>query len=137
MKKIIVLFLSVLFLLPFTGRVLAQEKPKTKITTVKHKGENMLFTLTSSKPFIFGSNKYYLHVGDKSFTRNEQSKSNGRGRMTFIIPTNEFNTLKDGEAIYLTYGRPSNDDMSLEEMSKDNNTRCWSLGKFSRSLLTK
>ena len=137
MKYITALFFSLVILLPFPGKSFAQEKAKTKIAHVKQKDDLVLFSLTSSKPFIFGNNKYYLHIGDKEFTRNEQSKSNGEGRMTFLIPADDFNTLNENAPIYLTYGVVSRDGTNMEEMSKVNFVQCWSLGKFSRKLLTK
>jgi hypothetical protein len=136
MRNIIVMFFSLVILMPFSGNALAQEKAKTKIAHVKQKGEDVLFTLSSSKPFIFGSNKYYLHIGDKEFTRNEQTKKNGMGYMTFIIPQVDFNSLPEGGSIYLTYGRVSQDE-AMEELSKENYVQCWSLGKFSQALLTR
>ncbi len=139
MKNITTLLLSIVLLMPFSGSVKAQDKARTRIVQVKQKGDIVLFTLSSSKPFIFGSNRYYLRIGDKSFTRNEQSHTNGKGRMTFLIPKGDFNRLNESAAIYLTYGNISEDDASsLEELGKaDDFLRCWSLGKFSRKLLTK
>ena len=138
MKKITALFFSLAMLVSFTGSAIAQEKARTKIAHVRQKEQLVLFTLTSSKPFIFGSNKYYLYIGDHEFTRNEQSKSNGKGRMTFLIPTDDFNKLTDGASIYLTYGRLTSDGgMSMAEMSRENFVQCWSLGKFSKTMLGK
>ena len=138
MKNITTLLLSLVLIMPFSGKALATEKAKTKIANVKQKGELVLFTLTSSKPFIFGGNKYYLHIGDKAFTRCEQSKSNGKGRITFLIPEGDFTALRDGASIYLTYGNPSVEDgATYEELSKANGAKCWSLGKFNRAMLSK
>ena len=137
MKNITALLFSLVFLLPFSNKAVAQEKARIKIAHVKQKAETILFTLSASKPFIFGSNKYYLHIGDKDFTRNEQSKNNGKGRMTFFIPVDDFNKFPVGDEIYLTYGKLSGDGMSMEAMSKENFVQCWSLGKFSKTLLAK
>ena len=138
MKNIFTLLLSIVLLCP-TGNVMAQNKARTKIASVRQKGDVVLFTLNSSKPFIFGSNRYYLRIGDKAFTRNEQSHANGKGRITFFIPKGDFNKLQDASNIYLTYGNVAEDDAgSLEELSKDEEfLKCWSLGKFTKTLLKK
>src|ERR1039457_5440086 len=133
MKKITALFFTLAIMLFFTGNTVAQEKAKTEITTVKQKGETVHFTLTSSKPFIFGNNRYVLYIGEKEFFRLEQSKKNGKGYMTFYIPIQDFNNLREGDGIYLSYGTVDTGDENLEEVAKG--CRCWSLGKFSKSLL--
>ena len=105
---------------------------------MKRKGDLVQFSLTSSRPFIFGSNKYYLHVGDKEFTRAEQSKSNGKGRLTFLIPADDYRRLKEGAGVFLTYGNlGADDEQAYEELIKECSTKCWSLGKFSKTMLTK
>lgn len=137
MKNIITLAFSLFVLLPLSGKIFAQEKARTKIAHVKQKDETILFTLSSSRPFIFGNNRYILHIGNNDFFRNKQSKNNGKGIMTFMIPATDFNALQEGTAIYLTYGQPTTDNSELEELSKNSDTPCWSLGKFSKTLLTK
>ncbi|MFI5195795.1 MAG: hypothetical protein ACHQD8_01780 [Chitinophagales bacterium] len=136
MRKIIIIFFSMAIMLFFSGYAIAQEKPKTETTSVKQKDETVRFSLTSSKPFIFGSNRYVLYIGNKEFTRNEQSHKNGKGYMTFLIPADDFNSLQEGAGIYLTYGQVNVEEADMNEMSK-NSRRCWSLGQFSKNLLTK
>jgi hypothetical protein len=136
MKKIFVLIISMVMVF-FAGKTNAQEKSIIKIASIKQAGEMVDFTLTSSKPFIFGGNRYMLFVGDKDFTRYEQSHHDGRGTITFFIPKEDFNNLKEGAAIYLSYGRVSKAGaQNMEETSKQSR-RCWSLGKFSQKLQTK
>ena len=138
MKKIATLLFCILLVMSVSHKAFATEKPKTRISYVKQKGDLVRFSLTSSKPFIFGSNKYYLHIGDKEFTRAEQSKSNGKGRLTFLIPSTDFKALKDGNAIYLTYGDPGvADEAGFEELCKAGSPKCWSLGTFNKSMLSK
>lgn len=136
MRKTIIAFFSIVIMLFFSGNVIAQEKAKTQITSVKQKSEIIRFSLTSSKPFIFGSNKYILYIGNKEFTRNEQSHKNGKGYMTFLVPADDFDRLQDGSNIYLTYGEVSVEEVDMDAMS-NSSRRCWSLGKFSKNLLTK
>src|SRR6478735_8648483 len=133
MKKISFLSALVLALL-FSANVFAQ-KAVTKVSSVKQKGSEINFNLVSSKKFIFGSNRYELHIGDKEFVRNTQSEKAGKGYMTFLLSSEEFSALKDDADIYLTYGHvKSTQDMN--QIAKQS-PRCWSLGKFNRSLLTK
>ncbi len=137
MKRISVLILGITLVLSFSGKAFAQEKIVKSIATVKADGEFIDFTLTSPKPFIFGNNRYILHIGKTDFYRNKQSFDHDRrGSMTFFIPVADFNALQDSAAIYLTYGQPSTDNNDLEELSKAD-VPVWSLGKFSKTLLSK
>jgi hypothetical protein len=133
MKKIFVLFFSLVIVAFFSGNAVAQEKAKTEITTVKQKGTTVRVSLASSKPFIFGSNRYILYIGNKSFMLNEQSHKNGKGYMTFLIPADEFKTLGEGANMYLSYGPVNVEEQDMEQLAKGR--RCWSIGKFSKSLL--
>ena len=138
MKNITTLLLSIVMLLTFSAKVMAQEKAKVKVAHMKQKGGEVLFTVNAARPFIFGGNKYYLHIGNKAFTRNVQSKPNGKGQMTFFIPQDDYKGLQDGAGVYLTYGELVRDgSVSLEELSKEYRTKCWSLGKFDKSSLAK
>ena len=137
MKNISTLFFGLAILLSLSGNVFAQQKMAKSIATVKEDGEFIDFNLSSPKPFIFGNNRYILHIGSADFYRNKQTINSDRtGSMTFFIPAGDFNALKEGAAIYLTYGQPSTDNNDLEELSKAD-APCWSLGKFSKTLLSK
>jgi hypothetical protein len=136
MKKIIIVFFSLVIALFYSGNIVAQEKPKTKISSVKQKDGTVRFSLTSSRPFIFGSNRYILHIGNSDFMRNEQSHKNGKGYMTFLVPSGDLNNIRDGAHIYLTYGQVDIEETDMDELSK-NSRRCWSLGYYSKDLLTK
>jgi hypothetical protein len=57
--------------------------------------------------------------------------------MTFLIPEDDFNALEEGADIYLTYGKISTDGKDKDAMSKADFIPFWSLGKFSKTLLTK
>jgi len=137
MKKIAVIFFSLAALLfVATGQTQAQEKAITEITTVKQKGETILVTLTSSKPFIFANNRYALYIGEREFTKYDQKKENDKGILTFVIPADEYNIFRDGDNIYLSYGTINVAETDMEAYAKQSR-RCWSLGKFSSSMLTK
>jgi len=137
MKYINTLFLGIALVLSFCGGVFAQEKIAKSVASVKEHGDFVDFNLTSPRPFIFGNNQYILHIGKSDFYRNKQTINRDRtGSMTFFIPADAFSLLKEGAAIYLTYGQPSDDNDDLEELSRAD-VPCWSLGKFSKGMLTK
>ena len=137
MKKIFTLFLGGMLALLCTGTVLAQTKAVTRIVSVKQKENDVNFNLSSSKPFIFGSNRYELHIGTSEFFRNTQSVKDGKGSMTFFIPAEAYNNLQEGSEIFLCYGHMAKGDkVNMEQLSKVSN-KCWQLGKFSRKMLTK
>ncbi len=139
MKKYIILLISSLLVLFSTINTNAQEKAKTKIAHVKLKNDKVRFTLTSSKPFIYASNRYILYIGDKEFSLYEQSSSNGKGTLTFLIPKTDFDILQDGKNVYLSYGEilKENTVQTLAELSKESYMKCWALGKFNKKLLSK
>lgn len=135
----LLLYCAMTFAIPQVAA--AYEKARTKVSSVKQKGDNVAFTLTSSKKFYFGANDYILYIGDKRFDENKNLSTNGKGVMTFFIPNEDFGKLVDGADIYLTYGHLTNDEEheseQLEDFNKQNNKRVWSLGKFSAKMLTK
>jgi hypothetical protein len=138
MKKITALFFSVVLLFSLPGSAKPQVRPNTAISSVKQNGNIVDFTLTSAKPFIFGSNRYILTIGDKTFYLNKQWAAQGKGTLVFFIPADDFNKLTEGSAIYLTYGdMPGNSSAQEKEAMAKENGRCWPLGNFSKALLTK
>jgi hypothetical protein len=137
MKNRIVLFLGLCLLIFSAGDSVAQQKVRTELTSVKQKGKDIDFTITSSKPFIFGSNRYVFHVADKKFFLHRQFKENGKGVMVFFVPADDFEGLREGAGMFLTYGDGANNEHDLEHANKMNPVRCASLGKFSKQLLTK
>jgi len=129
----LLLALTIAFLNPLKSQ--AQSKAKIEISTIKQKGETVKVTVSSSKPFIFGSNKYILHIGDKICSHYEQTKKEGKGYLAFLVPSSEYKALTNGANIYLTYGHVD-EDANLEALSKQN-ARCWALGTFNKVPLTK
>lgn len=134
MKKIFTLFFSIAIVMLFSGGVMAQDKPKTELTSVKQKSGTVHFNLTSSKPFIFGSNRYVLYVGTKEIFLHEQGQNNGKGYISFFMDRADFDKLIDGSWIYLTYGDVEVANTDMSELAKES-PRCWSLGVFQKSLL--
>jgi hypothetical protein len=134
MHKPVLLFLSFLLFFFTPGYLTAGEKATVKVSSVKQKGEEVHFAVSSTKPFIFGSNQYVLYIGGKEFTRMEQSNGEDKRVMTFVISKAEFRAIKEGAKMYLSYGRVEDTDM--EKYAKQS-MKCWKLGTFSKKLLKK
>ena len=137
MLKLNALIISAIILLSWSIPGFSQEKANITIAGVKEKGGEVHFSLKASRPFIFGNNRYILHIGTSDFTRNEQSTHEGKGDMIFFIPAAEYRSLQEDAPMYLTYGTLRVNADNLQAVSKENYTPCWSLGKFTTSLLTK
>ncbi len=129
--------MSLLFSFSFLAEAIGQEKPRMEIGPVKENSKKIYFTLTSSKPFIVGDNVYVLHIGGKAFWLYDQSGESDKKTITFFIPENDFNGFGPGSSIYLTYGNRSMEEEEMKEMSTLEYGQCWSLGQFSKTLLTK
>jgi hypothetical protein len=134
MHKPVVLFLSFLLFLFTPGFLAASEKATVKIASVRQKGEEIHIALSSSKPFIFGSNQYVLYIGSKEFTRLEQTNDEDKRTISFVISKAEYRSLKEGAKMFLSYGRV--DDTDMEKYAKQSN-KCWKLGKYTKSMLKK
>ena len=134
-KKMRFILSILIALMPLVSN--AQSKATTTFARMRQQGEMIYYTVKSSKPFIYGNNKYYLHVGDKVYTRCQQSKEDGQRILSFYIPLSDYNDLPDNAAVYLTYGHVSRTDTDLDIFAKDDGVPCWSLGGFSHSSLNK
>lgn len=138
MKNLTILFLGLFIIFGTAGNAVAQAKPQVKFASAKQNGSTVSFTLTSNKPFRMGGNMYLLHINNKDFTRSKQNTSNGKGTITFYVPVAEVNEFKEGADMYLTYGRLfRNGQDEMKELSLQAQARCWDLGNFSKSLLSK
>jgi hypothetical protein len=137
MKKLIILVFTFLSVFSFSTGAAAQEKSKTQLSSVKQKDATILFSLSSSQPFIFANNRYLLYIGNKEFHLQEQTNDDdGTGHMSFFVQPGDFDKLQEGSAMYLTYGAVDIENANMEELA-NYTRRCWSLGKFSKTLLTK
>jgi len=106
-----------------------------EVATVKVNGDNIEYTLTSDKPFYFANNAYVLHIGLQEFYYYKDWKEDGKGKMMFTIPVNEYNKLLAGDAQWLTYGnklhKEAGDEIDVEAACKQLPNSCWWLGKYS------
>jgi len=114
----------------------AQVKARSEISGARQRDGDIALTITCPKPFINGNNRYILYTGHKEFGRYEISRKDGKGVITFLIPKDEFNHLAEGSPVYMTYGHVEAEETDMEALAASSH-RCWSLGKFSRSVLKK
>lgn len=135
MKKLFVLFLTITLTLFGSDILLAQSKAKIEITSITQKDETVTISFNSSKPFIFGNNRYILHIGDKEFSRYDQAKKNGKGSISFFVSASDFDNLADGIKMYLSYGRV-NETQDMESLAQQS-PRCWALGMLNKNLLSR
>ncbi|MCX6294766.1 MAG: hypothetical protein NTX97_01660 [Bacteroidetes bacterium] len=138
MKKntiLLILFLSLIY----SENFFAQSN--AAISKIIQKGQRVELTITASKPFYVGGNMHILHIGNKDFTHYKQTKKNGKGILTFLIPIEDFNSLVQGDVVWMSYGNllkeNPGENINIEEMCKTNPQKLWYFGKFSAKLLKK
>ncbi len=136
MRKIVLMLIVFITTFGYVNNINAQGKATISITSVKQKGETVRYTITSSRPFIFGNNRYVLYIGSKNFYTYEQAKKNGKGILSFLIPVKDFKELAQGAETYVTYGHVNVETTDMTELS-EYSKKCWSLGKFDKALLKK
>ena len=141
MKRLIILFITCISIFYFSGIAIAQEKAKTEITSVKQNGQTIEFIIASDKPFYVGGNIHILHIGSKDFTHSRQTKNNGKGTLTFLIPITDFNSLTEDDNVWISYGNllkeTPDEKTDIKAMCEKSPQKCWYLGKFSKQLLSK
>lgn len=135
MRKISLLFI-VCFTLILSDKALAQSD--AAITKIIQNGARIELTVAASQAFYVGGNVYVLHIGKKDFSLSKQNNRDGKGSITFYIPTEEFNVLTEGDYVWMSYGNKFKKapDPSVDPATfcKKNPKKCWALGKFSKQL---
>ncbi|MBC8048505.1 MAG: hypothetical protein H7Y00_17025, partial [Fimbriimonadaceae bacterium] len=130
MKNILSSFLFLIVLL-LSPQLFAQN-PTVEIAEVIQKGETIEFSLSSTTQFYVGGNIYILHIGKTEFKLSKQSDEEDKSTLTFFIPLNDFNNLKNKDAIWLTYGNivknNSGTKEEIENICKECPRTCWCLG---------
>jgi hypothetical protein len=136
MKQLpILIFLSIsLVLLPCVSS--AQSEAKVEVGGAKQNGDVVEYTLSSDKAFYFADNTYILHIGLKEFNYYKEWKEDGKGKMMFLIPVNEYNKLMAGDEEWLTYGnkvhKETGEEVDVEAACKLLPMSCWWLGRFQK-----
>ena len=108
------------------------------VSKIIQNGQRFELTITGEKPFYVGGNIHILHIGKQSFSLSKQLNMNGRGALVFYISTDEFNSLNEGDYIWMSYGKkfkktPASTE-DPEKFCRKNSKTCWALGKFSKKL---
>ncbi|MGZ4034629.1 MAG: hypothetical protein ACXVDT_15615 [Bacteroidia bacterium] len=141
MKNRIVLFITCLSIFYFSVNCIAQDNAKAKITSVTQNAQTVEFTVESTKPFYVGGNVHILHVGNKDFKLSRQTKKDGKGILTFLIPVSEWNSLTEGADVWITYGdlfkNATDQQTDIKALCEKNPQKCWYLNKFTSGLLKK
>ena len=72
--------------------------------SIVQKKDQVEVTLSSPEPFYVGSRPFALHVGDRVFTRSQQTDLETESLLTFFLDVSEFKGLIEGEEMILVYG---------------------------------
>jgi hypothetical protein len=119
----------------------AQENGIT-FTSIKQNDKIVEFTITSQTHFHVGGNLVVLHIGDKVFTKSQQKDEGDISRLTFYIPSEEFQELADGQDMLLAYAYQNEQAGTLNETERASTSqpyagKQWELGKLNKQLQKK
>lgn len=132
MKHIVALLCAIATL--FSAQ--AGEKQKVKLSSLKRNGSDVKLTVTSNNEFYVGGNKHVLYVSGNHYDRYDQANDDGKGSLSFYIPSEDFKKLKDGAKVYLSYGLLEEEtEKELEELCQQSLSPCWQVGKLSKKQL--
>lgn len=138
MKRILKLLMLLVVMGVALQPTIAQEKQKAKIGQIKQENDKVTISVTSSKEFYMGGNVHILYLGDKSYSLYDQHNEDGKGKLKFYVPIEEFKAIKDGARVYMSYGElVLEEGESVEDVCKENFCPCWSLGKLNKKQLKK
>jgi hypothetical protein len=141
MKNKIYLIITCLSFFCFSENTFAQEKAKTEITSVIQNAQTVEFAIESTTPFYYGGNVHILHIGNKDFKMYKQTKRDGKGQLTFLIQISEWNTLVNGDDVWVSYGNifktSPDQNIDIKALCEKAPQKCWYLGKFSSARLKK
>lgn len=99
--------------------------------------ETVRVSVKTSESFIVGANRYVLHIGGRHFLMNEHPEGS-LSEIVFLIPLNDYETLKDQSRIILVYGFYHDNTLKDGEGEQSNEFvgKHWGLGKFTQQTLT-
>ncbi|MFN0274912.1 MAG: hypothetical protein ACKVPJ_04150 [Chitinophagales bacterium] len=140
MKKIVSTFFTIVLVFLIQTSVPAQNPSNVRILSAVKDCNEVKITLGSDTPFRFGDNKYYLHIGQKAFSKNKQRNENdGSGSITFHIHEKDFDLLPEGSLLWLSYGNLLSDFATEEEIkaaASELPAIITFLGNFSKNILS-
>jgi hypothetical protein len=139
MNKKIVLTASFLILLRI---ILPAQENGIAFTSIKQNNNVIELTITSQTHFRVGGNLVVLHIGDRIFTKSQQTDEGNISRLTFFIPSGEFQKLADGQDMLLAYAYQNERGNHLDETDRASTTqpyagKQWALGKLNKQLQKK
>jgi hypothetical protein len=134
MKSFFVGCFCLINLLVFAGA----EKSSMAITKLVRNGATIELSISADKPYYVGGNLQVLYIGNKHFTHSKFSESKGKHIITFLIPQADYALLKEGDAVWMTYGEITRGEQEalpdMEAYLKANPKSCWKLGKLHKKL---
>lgn len=104
-------------------------KEVVKFEGAENVGDKIHVNLSSDEPFRVGGNEYWLTIGESSFFLSLQDLKPTGYHLAFLLSPEEYNSLRDGDPMYLTYGEYMKGDEKIP-----NNKSFWDLGTFKKSL---
>ena len=139
MTKTFYSLLLICLLTCFSNTLISQSN--ATISSIKQNGKQYEITITSNKTFYVGGNTHVLHIGKKDFSLNKQINENGHGTIIFYVTEDEFNSLADGETIWMSYGnkikQSITENIDPNTFFNKDTKNDWLLGKLNKSQLQK
>jgi hypothetical protein len=133
--------LTALFL-TFIRLLLPAQESGIELTSIQQKDKTIELTITSQTHFRVGGNLVVLHIGDRVFSKSQQTDNGAISKLTFYIPSEEFQKLADGLDMLLAFDYQSVQANQLNETdraapSQPSAGRQWALGKLNKQLQKK
>jgi hypothetical protein len=133
--------LTALFL-TFIRLLLPAQESGIELTSIQQKDKTVELTITSQTHFRVGGNLVVLHIGDRVFSKSQQTDNGAISKLTFYIPSEEFQKLADGLDMLLAFDYQSEQANQPNETdrvapSQPSSGRQWALGKLNKQLQEK
>ena len=103
------------------------------VKSVRTVNSTVEIELESSKEFPIRNEVVVLRIGKTEISRSKSPKSGSLKTLIFMLTPAEFEQLKDGDQMIVTYGR-DNDEVTAMSGRSAHDPR-WDFGKFSKALL--
>lgn len=115
------MILTVLFFL--TSKAVSAQDAEPKIVAITLNNEEVSIILHCREPYLAGSNRYNLNIGEDAFFRSFHSYEKNNNILTFLLSADAFSLLQDDLPVSLSYG------------SKHVAINLWNLGHLDKSML--
>ena len=133
MKKLLNCTLLLLFFLSISGTGFGQSNDSVQLDscTLNKEEQIVRISIKTTESFIVGANRYVLHIGGKSFLRNEHP--DGRlDEIVFLVPLADYENLQAETEVVLVYGYYHENALQDSEGGQVNGYmgKHWRLGAF-------